>query len=299
MLMGSITALMLVGCDNSGNLGDKQKEEVKEIVRSVISDILEKEPERFVVAIDKAMQNQQREAARKIETAATEHQVQFWNMPLVIGNKNAKLKLAVFFDPLDPVSQKFKTDVMDPIVKERSDVGFFLIPVSIYGGSPEGSDAPAPSSVEAAQLLIAATWQDHSKALTFWSKMPSINKEFSQTKMKQIAESVGLKVDQLIRDGKSDAAHQGLVSNGQLAVEIGIPLQLPVIFIRNNDGTLNMLPPFVKSKMILVLDDVLNGKPWDTSLAARPEPANSAPNKDEAAKPAENNAPASNPAAPK
>lgn len=264
VVLGSAAMLTLVGCDRAG--ADKEAK-MREVARSVVTDMLEKEPELFVAAIDKAVQKQQRQAAQAIEEAATNSQAQMWSSPLVMGNKDAKVRLAVFFDPLEPVSQKFRTEVMEPLVKERSDVGFFLIPVSVYaGGAAEGGQGAAPSSVTAAQALIAASWQDAQKALAFWGKMPNINKEFTAVKMRQIAGETGLSVDQLFRDTEGESSHQVLVANGQLAVNLRIPLQLPVIFILNKDGKLSMIPPFIKAKMIRVFDAVMNGRSWEEAL---------------------------------
>lgn len=258
-LLCATTGLFLVGCNQQSPITNKQKSEIEKIAKSVILDMLENEPEIFVGAIDRAMQKQQRQAAQKIELGATESQQRFWASKLVIGNKDAKLKLAVFFDPLDPVSQKFNLEVMDLIVKERSDVGFFLIPVSIYGAQ-EGQSGP--SSLLSAQALIAASWQNPDLALALWSKMPNINKEFPKTKLLQIATEIGLDATRLDRDIKSDAARQALVGNGKLAVDIGIPAQLPVIFIRKSDGNLELIPPFVKEKLALVLDAIRDDRPW-------------------------------------
>lgn len=269
ILGSSCVALALVGCNDGAKQESNQPEKMDQLVHDVVTKMLEKEPELFVAAIDRAVQNQQKQLALEIENAATQAQEQFWSSSLVMGNKEGKLRLAVFFDPLDPVSQKFRSEVIEPIVKARSDVGFFLVPVSIYGGVAREGEATGPSSVAAAQALIAASWQDSKKALTFWSKMPNINKEFPPTKMKQLAETCGLNIEQLDRDMKGNAAHQMLVANGQLAITIHIPLQLPVIFIRNNNNTMNMIPPFVQAKMINVLDDVLNGKPWDSTFIAQ------------------------------
>ncbi|MDR3285200.1 MAG: hypothetical protein LBS83_00770 [Holosporales bacterium] len=263
-LLCSIGAFVLVGCEKVENSNSSREEKIKKIAREVVSEILENEPERLLKAMEAGVQKQQQQATKKIEAMATESQQKFWSSKLVIGNKDAKLKLCIFFDPLEPVSQKFREDVMEQIAKERSDVGFFLIPVSIYSGGE--ADRPGPNSILAAQSIITACWQSPAKAIALWGKMPSLEKELSETILLGIAKEVGLDSEKLKVDIKSNTAHETLVANGQLAVQIGIPLQLPVIFIRKLDGGLEYIPPFIKEKMVLVLDAVNNDKPWEMAL---------------------------------
>lgn len=270
-LISSAALIALVGCDKD-SFTQKQKLEIEEIAKTVVNNILENEPEKFMSSIDKAVHKQQQQAAQRVENNATELQQKLWASKIVIGNKDAKLKLAVFFDPLEPISQKFKEDVMDKVAAERSDVGFFLIPVSIYGGSQDGGEPSGPSSIMASKAIITAIWQSPAKAIALWSKMPNINKEMPKTVLLKFAEEVGLDVQRLERDINSDAAQDALVENGKLAVEVGIPLQLPVIFVRNTDGKLNLIPPFVKEKMILVLDAIRDGNSWTQALSNSMQP---------------------------
>jgi hypothetical protein len=176
---------------------------------------------------------------------------------------------------------------MEKIAKERSDVGFFLIPVSVYGASDKGGPKSGEvSSVLAAQAVIAAAWQDPMKAVAFWAKMPPMNKEASKTVILGIAKEVGLDSEKLERDLSSDSANAALISNGLLAENLGLPIQLPVVFLRQLDGTLSLIPPFVKDKMIIVLDAVNDGKPWAPAIAAsvNPESKKRVPSGEEANK---------------
>ncbi|MDR0625294.1 MAG: hypothetical protein LBF72_02500 [Holosporales bacterium] len=268
-LVFSMLPLFLVSCrsENSG-LGEKQKEEVKQLVKEAVSSLIEEEPELFVKAVDLGMQKQRQQAAKAVESAATKAQSQLWSSPLVIGNKDAKLKLAVFFDPLDPISQKFRDDVVRPIVKERDDVGFFFIPVSVFTGEDDsGKEGAIPLSLPAAKAIVAACSQDTSKAIVLWEKLSSgAKKEITPTLIQKYAKEVGLDPEKIEKAG--DAAQKALIENGKLAVQINIPAQLPVIFVRHPEGTLEIIPAFVKDKMILVLDAVLNGKPWAQVITA-------------------------------
>jgi hypothetical protein len=259
-----LVCAFLTRCNQHDTLTDAQKKEVDGIVRSVLDNVLETEPSKFITAIDKAVQQQQREAAQKVEQNATESQQKFWDSKLVIGQTSAKTRLAVFIDPLDPISQRFYSEVMIPLVKERSDVCFFLIPVSIHGEQEENPSAP--HSLDAAKAIIAAVWQSPEKALALWKKMPTIHNEFPKTLLFKYAAEAGLDSDRLERDMNSEPAKIELMNNGQLAVSIGIPLQLPVILVRTEDGTLNLIPPFVKERLVLVLNAIQQGKPWQSVL---------------------------------
>jgi hypothetical protein len=281
-LFCAFTCSLFAGCNRQGALSDEQKSDVERIVRETIDKILEAEPSKFVAAIDKAMQQQQREAAQKVEQNATEFQQKFWDSKFVLGKPAGKLRLAVFFDPRDPVSQKFYAEVMSPIVKERSDVCFFLIPVSIYGAQ---EDKPAEqASLGATKALIAATWQSPEKALELWKLMPTIHQEYPMTLILRHAREVGLDVDKLKSDIESEVAQRELIANGQLAVDVGIPIQLPVIFILGNDKRLALMPPFVKERMIAVLNAAAKGEPWQQGIpdlaAQETSERNSAPAKE-------------------
>ncbi|MDR0632679.1 MAG: thioredoxin domain-containing protein [Holosporales bacterium] len=264
VLVYPLAAVALVGCDKSDSLSEKQKTEVEGIVDKKIAEMLEKEPGKLLAAIEKAMQQQQQQAAKKIETSATEQQQKFWEAKLVIGNRDAQIKVCVFIDPLEPVSQKFREDVMEPLVKERSDVGFFIIPVSVYAG---GSEEMAQSSLLAAQAVIAASWQSPERAIALWAKL-SINKEVTRTTVLKVAEEVGLDREKLAKGMESQEAREVLIENGKLAVQLGVPPQLPVIFVRKSDGSLEIIPPFIKDKIGIVFDAIRDDKPWEPALAA-------------------------------
>jgi hypothetical protein len=283
VLMCSAAAMVvLAGCDKKDGLSEKDKALVAEIAKEQFEKILKEEPEKLFKAIETVVQKQQQQAAKNIEVAATGHQKAFWESKLVIGNKDAKVKICVFIDPREPVSQKFREDVMEPIVKERSDVGFFLIPVSIYAGDENGS---GQSSLLATQAIIAASWQNPEQAVALWSKIPAFNKEVTRTTILKMAEGVGLSREKLEKDMEGQAAREALIENGKLAVQLGMPPQLPVIFIRKTDGDLEIIPPFVKDKMVVVLDAVRDGKPWEPALAAsvKDQPAQIKGGNDEAA----------------
>jgi hypothetical protein len=268
-LLGAVSVLFLVGCSEKGssdNLSEKQKEEIKRIANDVVKNMLADEPELFVKAIDLAMHKQQQQAAQKIEERATEEQDTLLKAPIVIGNKEAKVKLVVFFDPLEPISQKFRDEVVNPTVKERNDVGFFCIPVSVLSSTGAGSQ-DGPVSLVASKAIIAACEQSPAKAIALWEKMPpGDQKEVTQTSINKYAKEVGLAVDQLEKDMKD--SHEKLIENGKLALKIGVPAQLPVVFILTKDRKFELVPPFVKDKMRLVLDAVRLGKPWAQAIAA-------------------------------
>ncbi|MDR0631324.1 MAG: hypothetical protein LBF66_02000 [Holosporales bacterium] len=261
----ALVCTLLTSCNRQGSLSDEQKAEVGRIAREEIEKMLEKEPAKFVAAIDKAMQQQQREAAQKVEQNATDSQQKFWDSKLIIGNPGAKVRFAVFIDPRDPVSQKFFAEVMAPLVKERSDVCFFIIPVSIYGAQ-EGKPSEQ-TSLTAAKALIAATWQSVEKALELWKLMQTIHQEYPTTLLLKHARDVGLDIDKLKNDIDSELAQLELVKNGQFAVDVGIPIQLPVIFILGPDGRMALIPPFVKERMVPVVNAVAKGKPWQQGVS--------------------------------
>ena len=251
----------MAGCDQKDK--NCSQEQMTPVVKSIVEEMLDKEPEKFVKAIDKAMANQQREALQKIEQKATEMKERFWTSSLVIGNKDAKLKLAVFIDPLDPLSQKFREEVMSPLAKERSDIGFFLIPVSVYNSET----GKGPSSVEATKVLLMAAQQNAAAAMELWAKFPPVDSEMAESQVAQWAADVKLDAEKLKQDVKSDRAQQSLIENGRFAVSLGIPPQLPFTFVMKPDGTLIHIPAFVKDKMIKALDAIRDGKSWQEVIA--------------------------------
>ncbi len=257
-LWAAAVPLLLTGCDKKGEDSDCSREKFEPMVKAIVEDMLKNEPEKFVQAIDHAMANQQRKALQEAEQKAGEMQSRFWSSNLVIGNRDAKLKMAVFFDPMDPTSQKFRAEVMEPLAKERSDVGFFLIPVCIYSSE----SGKGPSSMEATKAIILAANQKPEAALKLLAKFPTIEVEMSESQLYKWAEEAGLDADRLKQDMKSEQAKNDVIANGQLAVTIGIPVQLPFVFVCKSDGKLEHLPPFVKEKMIQALDAIRDGKDW-------------------------------------
>jgi hypothetical protein len=151
-------------------------------------------------------------------------------------------------------------EVISPLLKDRNDLNVAFSVVCIYGG--DGNEAA--SSLAAAKVLIAASYQDPDKALALWSKLPNINKGCSLDDALALAKEVGLDVEKIKTD--MTAAQRTLEENGQLAISLGIPLRLPVTFVDTNEGT-KMIPPFVKEKMNEVLDKNKNGEPWDSIYA--------------------------------
>lgn len=256
-LLGCLGALLLVtGCDQKGK--NCSREQIEPWVKAIVEDMLENEPEKFVKAIDKAVANQNRKALQEVEQKATEAKDRFWASSLVIGNKDAKLKLAVFIDPLDPLSQKFRDEVMTPLAKERSDIGFFLIPVCVYNSE----SGKGPNSIDATKALLMAAQQNAAAAMELWTKFPPVDTEMAESQMLKWAADAKLDAEKLKQDIKSDKAQQSVIENGRLAVTLGIPPQLPFTFVMKPDGTLIHIPAFVKEKMVLVLDAVRDGKPW-------------------------------------
>lgn len=233
-------------------------EDVRRIVEEVLRDYLENKPEVFVAALEKAMQKQQENKIHAIEKKATDVQAEFWKSKLVVGNKDAKLKLAYFFDPLDPVSQKVYREVLKPIAKDRSDVGFFMIPVSTFNGQ----DSEHPSSLVPTMALMLAVTQDVKKALVFWDKLQELTGEFSKTKMLKVAKEAGLDEKKIEKDLENPASQELVIENGKLAMQLGIPPQMPIMLVRFPDGHMELMSLLLKDKMVIALDAILKGKPW-------------------------------------
>ncbi|MDR1907626.1 MAG: DsbA family protein [Holosporales bacterium] len=266
LLCSSILAFF-VGCNNNENgKNESQKSEISEQrIVEVVRKMLAEHPEDFVTAIDAGVQKRQQEVITKIEQNATSNQSKLFNAKLVIGDSKAPVKLALFFDPLEPVSKKFISEVMMPIAKERNDVAFFLVPVSVYG-EQEGN-ASAPTSLLAAKATIAASFQNSQKAVDFLLKFPDIRDHtaLTTTRVLQFAKEAGLDSEKLKSDIENESMQQELIAHGRIAIDIGIPLQMPVIFISTNKG-LEMIPAFIKDKMDLVVDAVKANRPWQDAL---------------------------------
>ncbi|MDR1907329.1 MAG: hypothetical protein LBQ43_00515 [Holosporales bacterium] len=267
LLCSSIFAILAGNGIQAGGLSEEQKKEVAQLVDENVRKMLTEHPEEFISAIDAGVQKRQYEFAKKIEQNATTNKDKLFGARFVIGNAKGPLKLVVFFDPLDPISQKFNSEVMSQIAKERTDVGFYLTPVSIYGGQ-EGGDS-GPSSLLATKAIIAASLQNVDKTGVFWSKFPDAHGkiELTVTRLSQLAKESELDADKLSKDIESEAIARELEANGQLAVDIGIPPRLPLIFISTDKG-LEIIPPLVKEKMNQALDAVKNGRPWQEILIA-------------------------------
>lgn len=255
--LGALFALFsLTGCFQKSE--DVSREKVEPIVKDIIHEMLDKEPELFVKAIDKAVAGQQQKALEDMERRATDAQHHFWASPLVMGNKEAKLKLGIFFDPMDPISQKFKAEVIDPLMKERSDIGFFFVPISVYGAEK----GKGPSSIEATEMVIWAAKQNPKAALSILSKLPTVETELTMTQLTKFVTDAGLDGAAFEAYMKTDDARKSLYDNGKIATGIRIPPQMPCIFVTTPEGKLVHIPPFILEKMRPALDAIAQGKSW-------------------------------------
>lgn len=245
------------------------REEALQISQKVLEDYLTNKPELFVAAIEKAMQKQQEERIRKIEEGASKAQATFWKSKLIAGNKDAKLKMVFFFDPLDPFSQKVYKESLKPLVKDRSDVGVFMIPVSVFSGQ----DSDHPSSLVPTTAMILAVAQDPKKALAFWDKFPGPQEEFSKTKMLKAAKDAGLDEKKLAKDLEDQASLDAVIENGKLATDLRLPPQMPIMMVRFPDSHMEFIPPLAKDRMEVACDAILKGQSWVEAVSALEERA--------------------------
>lgn len=209
-----------------------QQKQIEDVVRNY----LVKNPEVIVESLQTLQQKQMEQARKTIqktqETApkfadALFHQT---NDP-VIGNPAGKVTLVDFFDYQCPHCIKM-TPVLEDIIKNNPDVRIVFKEFPIRG----------PVSEYASKVALAAKIQG--KYFEFYKALmqqAANQQQLTEDVILKAAQSVGLNMDQLKADMKSDAIAQQIKSTIKLAQDLQL-LGTPAIFVAKTDIKNNAAP---------------------------------------------------------
>lgn len=208
-----------------------QQKQIEDVVHSY----LVKNPEVIVEAIQSLQQKQMTEARKTIEkTQATApkfvdnlfHQT----TDPMIGNVNGKVTVVDFFDYQCPHCTHM-TPILDALVKANPDLRVVFKEFPIRG----------PVSDFAAKAALAAKAQgkyfEFHKALMQLATQQSLTEEL----VLKTAESVGLNIDKLKTDMKSDAVAQQIKANYKLGQDLQL-IGTPAFFIATTSITKDAKP---------------------------------------------------------
>lgn len=213
----SLTIIASVGLITLGKRESVSPSKIKEMTREV----LQESPELVIKAIETYKTQQEAKELKQIQEKIDRNKDKLLNdaTAIVVGDKNAKQKLIVFYDNncghcrhLEAELEKLKT--------KHPQVALFYRQFPIMG----------ENSQEAAKGVIAIAKQN---------KFSDVNKAISQSKegldgdkLLKLAKESGLNMDQLKTDMASSQVQQTLQENIKLAQDLGL-IGTPMIIFAN------------------------------------------------------------------
>jgi protein-disulfide isomerase len=209
----------------------------KSKIEQVVHDYLLKNPEVIIQAVQVLQQKQMSEATKSI--AKTQNNApkfanalfQKPNDPMM-GNPKGKVTIVEFFDYQCAHCVEM-TPVLESIVQSNSDVGVIFKEFPIRG----------PVSETASRAALAARIQG--KYMELHKAIMNTKERLSEDIIYSLAASIGLNVDQLKKDMKSDQVNQQIKDNYKLAQELGL-LGTPAIFVAKVNPSSSTLPTVIE-----------------------------------------------------
>lgn len=206
----------------AGSMNTTEKKQVE----GVVHDYLVKNPDVVVQALQ-TYQQQQMDQARKTMEKTQQTAPKFAkdlfhdaNDP-VAGNPKGKITVVEFFDYQCPHCTEM-APVMDELIKSNPEVRVVFKEFPIRG----------PVSEVAAKAALAANMQG--KYFEFHKALMDAHRVLTEEDILKIAQSVGLNVDKLKTDMKSDAVSNQLKATYKLAQGLQL-IGTPALFVAKSD----------------------------------------------------------------
>lgn len=200
----------------------------KNQIEAVVKDYLLKNPDVIVQSLQMYQQqqmNQARKTMEKTQQVAPKFAKDLFHdgSDPVIGNPNGKITLVEFFDYQCPHCVEM-TPVLEGVVKADPDVKVVLKEFPIRG----------PVSEAAARAALAANMQG--KYFELHKAMMDASRTLTEEEIYTLAQKVGLNVDKLKTDMKSDAVNQKIKATYKLAQSLEL-MGTPAIFVAKSSVT--------------------------------------------------------------
>ena len=129
----------------------------------------------------------------------------------VVGNEDGNIIVAEFFDYNCGYCKK-AFDGVQEVLDNEDDVKVALIELPILG----------PSSLLASQWSLAVLKQDEDKYWDFHRELMTFQGQKTEATLTEMAERVGLDVEQLKQDAQSEDVQNEIAANRQFAEDMGV-----------------------------------------------------------------------------
>lgn len=198
----------------------------KQQVENIVRDYLVKNPDVIIQALQ-TYQQQQMDQARKSIEKTQQNSPKFANelfhnaVDPMIGNAKGKVTIVEFFDYQCSHCMDM-APVMDAAIKSNPDIKIIFKEFPIRG----------PVSEIAAKAALAANMQG--KYFEFHKAVMATHRALTEEDLMNIAKSVGLNVNKLKEDMKSDAVSKQLKANYKLATSLQL-MGTPALFIASSN----------------------------------------------------------------
>ena len=208
----AITAGLLVTSSQAGaqSLKKDQKAEINQMIETYINE----NPQVILDALENYRVQQMEEAEAKANEKAGELMAAIRNNPdqfPVVGNDDGNIIVAEFFDYNCGYCKKAFEGVQE-VLDNEDDVKVALIELPILG----------PSSLLASQWSLAVLKQDKDKYWDFHRELMTFQGQKTEATLTEMAERVGLDVEQLKQDAQSEDVQNEIAANRQFAEDMGV-----------------------------------------------------------------------------
>jgi protein-disulfide isomerase len=187
------------------------QEPARDDVERIVRELLQREPEIVIEAIQAFQQRQEEERAANAQAAIEAHRpaLQSAEHPSV-GPADAAVTLVEFFDYRCGYCRRM-VPALEALKAAHEDVRFVYVEFPVLG----------PDSLRAAQASLAAWVQDPGAYWDFHKAMMSAD-DLSAPAIEELAAAHGLDTDRLIDDMQSPAVRERIEANYAMAQAIGV-----------------------------------------------------------------------------
>ena len=201
-------------------------------IEKIMLNLVEKNPEILVKAIQNYGEQQQKEMLKKEaeKMAKFKDDLLTDSTAIIGGNPNGAVKLIVFADPNCPHCRHFEANLSE-IKGLYSNLKIYLRPWPIMG----------KESADVVTGLMAAAKQGYDKYESIAMRIASSNEKMDKQKFLKISKELGLDAKKLQKAMDSEEVRKEIKSNHELAVKIGLDAT-PTIVMFDADGAHILIP---------------------------------------------------------